>query len=53
MNDQPAKSQFLIYRAEDGTTRIDVRFEEIFESGELVPEATIRKFRIVRQEDKA
>jgi hypothetical protein len=77
MNDQPAKSQFLIYQAKDGKTKIDVRFEdetvwltqqllaelfqvgvntinyhlkEIFESGELVLEATIRNFRIVRQE---
>jgi len=77
MNDQPTKSQFLIYQADDGKTKIDVRFEaetvwltqqllaelfqvgvntinyhlkEIFESGELVPEATIRNFRIVRQE---
>ena len=27
MSEQPAKSQFLIYQAEDGRTRIDVRFE--------------------------
>jgi hypothetical protein len=53
MNNQSDKSQFLIYQAEDGKTRIDVRLEEIFESGELVPEATIRNFRIVRQEGKA
>jgi hypothetical protein len=52
MNDQPAKYQFLIFHAEDGKTKIDVRFEEIFESGELVPEATIRNFRIVRQEGR-
>jgi hypothetical protein len=53
MNDQPAKSRFLIYQAKDGQTRIDVHFEKIFESGELVPETTIRNFRIVRQEERA
>lgn len=53
MNDQPANSQLLIYQAEDGKTKIDVRFREIFESGKLVPEATIRNFRIVRPEGRA
>ena len=71
------RGQFLVYRAENGQTKIDVRLEgesvwltqqhlsdlfqvgvptinyhlkEIYESGELTPEATIRNFRIVRQE---
>ena len=70
-------SEFLIYHAEDGRTRIQVQLEDetvwltqkmmselfqkdvrtinehiqnIFEEGELVPEATIRNFRIVQNE---
>jgi hypothetical protein len=73
----PAKGQFLVYQAEDGRMKIEVRLEgetvwltqqhmselfqvgvptinyhlkEIFDSGELIPEATIRNFRIVRRE---
>ena len=71
------KSQFLIYRTEDGRIKLDVRFEDetvwltqamiadlfqsskanvsehianIYAEGELTPEATVRKFRTVRQE---
>ena len=74
-----AKGQFLVYQAEDGKLKLDVRFEDesvwlsqglmaelfhkdvrtisehiqnIYEEGELAPEATIRKFRIVRTEGK-
>ena len=70
-------SHFLIYEAEDGGIRIDVRFDKdtvwltqpamaelfgttvpnvsmhlknIFEEGELVPEATLQNFLTVRQE---
>ena len=39
-------SQIIIYQAENGNTKIDVRLEN-----ELTPEATIRKFRIVQKED--
>ena len=74
---EAAKGQFLVYQAEDGKLKLDVRFEDesvwlsqrlmaelfqkdvrtisehiqnIYDEGELVPEATIRKFRIVRME---
>ncbi|MGO1537616.1 MAG: virulence RhuM family protein [Yaniella sp.] len=73
----PNPGQFLVYRDESGTVRIDVRFDgetvwltqaqlvelfesskqnisdhlqNIFEEGELNPEATVRNFRTVRQE---
>ncbi|WP_084490104.1 virulence RhuM family protein [Desulfotignum balticum] len=76
---EAAKGQFLVYQAEDGKLKLDVRFEDesvwlsqglmaelfqkdvrtisehiqnIYEEGELIPEATIRKFRIVRMEGK-
>ncbi|ANT65269.1 MULTISPECIES: virulence RhuM family protein [Prosthecochloris] len=76
---EAAKGQFLVYQAEDGKLKLDVRFEgetvwlsqglmadlfqkdvrtisehiqNIYEEGELTPEATIRKFRIVRIEGK-
>jgi len=75
----PSKGQFLIYQAEDGELKLDVRFEDesvwlsqklmaelfqkdvrtisehiqnVYDEGELVPEATIRKFRIVQTEGK-
>ena len=71
------KGQFLVYEAEDGRVKIDVRLEDetvwltqklmadlfqvtvptinehiknIFNERELIPEATIRKFRIVQKE---
>ena len=74
---ETAKGQFLIYQAEDGNLKLDVRFEDesvwltqqlmadlfqsskqnvshhinaIFEEGELVPEATVKKYLTVRQE---
>jgi hypothetical protein len=77
MSNLPEKSQFLIYRAEDGTIKIDVRFDgetvwltqqlmaelfqttvpnvsmhlrNIYEEGELSPEATLKDFLTVRQE---
>ena len=77
MSDLPQKSQFLIYQAEGGAIKIDVRFENetvwltqqllaelfqttvpnvsmhlrnIFEEGELRPEATVQNFLTVRQE---
>ena len=78
MSDHPLpQSEFILYQAEDGRTRIQCRFENetlwlsqaliaelfqkdvrtinehlvnIFDEGELRREATIRKFRIVRQE---
>ncbi|HBA84350.1 MAG TPA: hypothetical protein DCZ95_09680 [Verrucomicrobia bacterium] len=77
MSDAPSKSQLLIYQNEDGSIKIDVRFENetvwltqpliaelfqtsvpnvsmhlknIFEEGELVPEATVKDFLTVRQE---
>ena len=73
------KGQFLVYEAEDGRVKIDVRLEDetvwltqqmmaelfqttvpninmhtknIFEEGELRPEATIKKFLTVRREGK-
>ena len=75
--DEMQRSQFLIYRSEDGRIKLDVRFQDdtvwltqamivelfqsskanvsehianIFAEGELTPEATVRKFRTVRQE---
>lgn len=75
----PTKGQFLIYQAEDGELKIDVRFENesvwltqqqiaelfqtsipnvsmhmsnVYEDGELSPEATIKKFLTVRTEGK-
>lgn len=77
MSETPPPSHFLIYEAEDGTLKIDVRFEgdtvwltqpaiaelfgtsvpnismhlkNIFEEGELTPEATLQNFLTVRQE---
>ncbi len=73
----PMQSQFLIYQAEDGRVKIDVRFEDesvwltqqmmadlfqttqqnislhianIYEEGELQPEATHKEYLSVRQE---
>lgn len=72
----PAKAQFLVYQAEDGKLKLDVRFEDesvwltrllaelfqslkqnvshhissIYEEGELLPEATVKKHLTVRQE---
>lgn len=73
----PENSQFLVYQAEDGQIKIDVRLEEetvwltqqqmadlfqttkqnislhiqnIYEEGELVPEATVKKYLTVRRE---
>jgi len=73
----PAKSQFLVYQAQDGAIKLDVRFEDetvwltqqmmaelfqtskqnislhvqkIFEEGELVPEATVKKYLTVQKE---
>lgn len=73
----PENSQFLVYQAEDGQIKIDVRLEEetvwltqqqmadlfqttkqnislhiqnIYEEGELVPEATVKKYLTVRNE---
>jgi hypothetical protein len=77
MSEIPPPSHFLIYEAEDGALKLDVRFEgdtvwltqpamaelfgttvpnvsmhlkNIFEEGELVPEATLQNFLTVRQE---
>ena len=77
MSDVPQKSQFLIYQAENGAIKIDVRFQEetvwltqplmaelfqttqqnislhlqnIYEEGELQPEATHKEFLSVRRE---
>ncbi|PIW50099.1 MAG: hydroxyacid dehydrogenase [Zetaproteobacteria bacterium CG12_big_fil_rev_8_21_14_0_65_54_13] len=74
---EPAKGQFLVYQAEDGKLKLDVRFEDesvwltqqlmadlfqttkqnislhiqnIYEEGELVPEATVKKYLTVRSE---
>lgn len=74
---QPEDSGIILYQAEDGKTKLEVRLVdetvwltqkliselfqvgvntinyhigEIYESGELTPEATIRKFRIVQTE---
>ena len=79
MSDSPDKSQLLIYQAEDGVIKIDVRFEgetvwlsqqhmaelfqttqqnislhlqNIFEEGELHPEATHKKILSVQREGK-
>jgi hypothetical protein len=73
----PENSQFLVYQAEDGQIKIDVRLEaetvwltqqqmadlfqttkqnislhiqNIYEEGELVPEATVKKYLTVRRE---
>lgn len=73
----PGKGQFLVYEAEDGRVKIDVRLADetvwlsqaliaelfqtsvpnismhirnVYEEGELAPEATIKKFLTVRQE---
>ena len=75
----PENSQFLVYQAEDGQVKIDVRLEEetvwltqqhmaelfqttkqnislhlqnIYEEGELAPEATVKKYLTVRREGK-
>ncbi len=72
-----SKGQFLVYQAEDGKLKLDVRLEDetvwltqqmmaelfqttkqnislhiqkIFEEGELVPEATVKKYLSVRKE---
>lgn len=56
MSDLPQKSQFLIYQAEDGVIKIDVRFEEETvwltqqHMAELMPEATHKEFLSVRRE---
>lgn len=79
MSDKPQKGEIILFQANDGHTKIQVRFEEksvwlsqkslaklyqvsvssvnehlahIFDEGELAPEATIRKFRIVQIEGK-
>ncbi|UCZ55772.1 virulence RhuM family protein [Desulfurispirillum indicum] len=76
---EPAKGQFLVYQAEDGTLKLDVRLEgetvwltqplmadlfqttqqnisqhvlNVYEEGELAPEATHKKFLSVRLEGK-
>jgi hypothetical protein len=73
----PAKSDLILYQAEDGKTRIEVRLQDetawltqklmaelfqkdvrtinehianIYDEGELIPEATVRKFRTVQNE---
>ncbi|NOU23760.1 MAG: hydroxyacid dehydrogenase, partial [Methyloglobulus sp.] len=73
----PENSQFLVYQAEDGQIKIDVRLEEetvwltqqqmadlfqsskqnishhiqnVYEEGELLPEATVKKYLTVRRE---
>lgn len=77
MSNLPEKSQFLIYQAQNGAIKIDVRFEDetvwltqqamaelfqstqqnislhlrnIYEEGELAPEATHKEFLSVRRE---
>src|SRR3989339_1825445 len=72
-----SKGQFLVYQTDDGTLKLDVRFEDesvwltqqlmadlfqttkqnislhiqnIYEEGELVPEATVKKYLTVRSE---
>jgi hypothetical protein len=77
MSDQPQQSRFLIYQAENGVIKIEVRFEDdtvwlsqplmaelfgttqqnvslhlqnIYEEGELQPEATHKEFLSVRRE---
>jgi len=79
LDPEQSKGQFLVYRAEDGALKLDVRLEDetvwltqklmaelfqvkiptinehiknIYSEGELLPEATIRKFRIVQKEGK-
>jgi len=74
---RPPGGQFLVYEAEDGRIKIDVRLEDetvwltqrlmaelfqkdvrtinhhvqsVYDEGELAPEATIRKYRIVQTE---
>ena len=74
---ESAKGQFLVYQAEDGKLKLDVRLEDenvwltqahmvelfqttkqnlslhiqnIYEEGELSPEATVKKYLTVRQE---
>ncbi len=74
---ESAKGQFLVYQAEDGKLKLDVRFEDesvwltqqlmadlfqttkqnislhiqnIYEEGELFPEATVKKYLTVRSE---
>lgn len=76
---EPTKGQFLVYQAEDGQLKLDVRFEDesvwltqqqiarlfqtsvpnismhqsnIYEEGELLPEATVKKYLTVRTEGK-
>jgi hypothetical protein len=76
-NDELAKGDVLVYQAEDGRKKLDVRLEDemvwltqqliaelfqttvpnismhisnIFEEGELSPEATVKKFLTVRRE---
>jgi len=76
----PENSQFLVYQAEDGQIKIDVRLEEetvwltqqqmadlfqttkqnislhiqnIYEEGELVPEATVKKYLTVHSEGQS
>ena len=76
---EKAKGQFLVYQAEDGKLKLDVRLEgetvwltqklmaelfqkdvrtinehiqNIYDEKELLPETTIRKFRIVQREGK-
>jgi hypothetical protein len=78
-NPDSAMGQFLVYEAEDGQVKIDVRLEDetvwltqqlmaelfqsskqninhhiqsIYEEGELVPEATVKKYLTVRREGK-
>ena len=78
-NPHSAMGQFLVYEAEDGQVKIDVRLEDetvwltqqlmaelfqsskqninhhiqsIYEEGELVPEATVKKYLTVRREGK-
>jgi len=73
----PSRGQFLVYQAEDGALKLDVRLEDetvwltqalmaelfqsskqnishhintIYEEGELLPEATVKKYLTVRQE---
>ena len=77
MSDESAAGEIVLYQADDGTTRIECRFEnetvwltqalmaelfqvtvptvnehlkDIFAEKELLPDATVRKFRIVRTE---
>ena len=74
---ESSKGQFLVYQAEDGTLKLDVRLEDetvwltqqlmadlfqsskqnishhvnsVFEEGELLPEATVKKYLSVRME---